>query len=232
MNLKYKYLATNPLENCVEVRFYTDIITEESMVVNRHPDGSIQRCRSDVNIMLPYPAPTGADLEKYILSFAPTVWFENMERHIAGTVDPIFSEVETAVGQVFAPGDLPPLGESVPVPATTLDAAKAAKKKEVAAWRYRAEVGGVTVNGVRVLTDRESQAQLTGALFSLQANLLPSINWKSANGAFVSLSLPETQAIAQAVAQHVQSSFDAEMAYRAQIDACTTVAEVQAITLP
>lgn len=232
MNIKYKFLSTNPQENCVEVRYYTDLITEEMLVSNRHEDGSIQRCRSDLNIMLPYPAPLGADLEKYILQFANVQWFEHMERALSGVTDPALAVIQTVAGVENVPGETAPVGDAVPITGNTLADAKAAKKRELAAWRYRTEVGGVSVNGVRVLTDRESQAQLTGALVSLQSGLLQSINWKSAHGTFVTLTPAEVQGIAAAVAQHVQGSFDAEKDYTTAIDACATVEEVNAIVFP
>jgi hypothetical protein len=241
MQIKYKFLSTTPAENAVLVRFYTDELSEEDLcghfvdgVPVRNEDGSITRCRSDFHITLPQPAPSGADLEQYILARAPTDWLETMGKFKTGNTDPVLAAINSSVGTEYVPGQTAPLNAAAPASPeyTSLEAVQAKKRQEIAYWRYRTEVGGVTVNGARILTDRESQAQLTGALASLQNNLITGVNWKTADGTFVSLGLLEVRAIATAVAQHVQSSFDAEKAYLEQVNACTTVEEVAAIVLP
>ena len=47
--------------------------------------------------------------------------------------------------------------------AAALEGAKAGKLQEIASARYDAEVAGITVAGVAIRTDRESQAVITGA---------------------------------------------------------------------
>lgn len=121
---------------------------------------------------------------------------------------------------------------AVPVALTTLEAARAQKLAEIADWRYRMETSGIVVGGVAVRTDRESQAMLAGAYTSLKEGFVNEIQWKQADGTFTTLTLPAVEAVASAVAAHVQMSFASEKQYADQVNACTTVEEVQAVTLP
>ena len=109
-----------------------------------------------------------------------------------------------------------------------LDAAKAAKKAEIAAARYVAEVAGVTVGGVVVRTDRESQALITGAALTATQDAAYSCTWKSESG-FVTLDAATVLAVADAVRTHVQTCFDTEYAKCAQIDAAQTVEDVEVV---
>ena len=112
--------------------------------------------------------------------------------------------------------------------ATILAAAKSAKKSEIAAARYAAEVAGVTVGGVVVRTDRESQALITGAALKATQDGTYSCTWKSESG-FVTLDASTIIAVADAVRAHVQECFDAETAKCAQIDAAQTAEDVEAV---
>lgn len=120
--------------------------------------------------------------------------------------------------------ELPPLQ----TPATKDD--RDAKKAALAAKRYEVEIGGITVGGAKVKTDRESQASLTGAYTSLKEGMLTSIDWKTEDG-WVTLNLATCEAIAQAVASHVQQSFSREKELSALIDAAETVEDLQAIDI-
>jgi len=95
--------------------------------------------------------------------------------------------------------------------------------------RYRAETGGLTINGQTIATDRESQTLITGAYnLALQDPNL-TINWKTGAG-FVQIDAPTMIAIATAVAQHVQSCFTKEAEVVADIEGgtITTYAQVDA----
>lgn len=94
---------------------------------------------------------------------------------------------------------------------------RAVRLQELAEHRWRIETGGVTLpDGSRILTDRESQAQLTSAYQSLSMPFVDSIDWKAAEG-WVTVSEAELRPIAQAVAQHVQGCFKAERQVSEQI---------------
>lgn len=165
-----------------------------------------------VGTRLPY---VGETVDQVAAMYVPIATWVEAER-------PVVVPAAGTTGSYTAPADMLP----------TLERAKQEKLAAIAVWRYRLEIGGVTINGVRVQTDRESQATLTGALVSMNEGLLTSINWKDSSGTFVTLTKPELVAVASAVAQHVQSSFDAEKVYVEQVHACTTIEEVNAITLP
>ncbi len=111
----------------------------------------------------------------------------------------------------------------------TLDEAKSAKKQEIAAARYAAEIAGVTVGGATVRTDRESQSLITGAALKALQDAEYVCSWKTDAG-FVELSAPQILAIADAVRAHVQAQFDHERALLALIDAAETVEDLEAAT--
>ena len=113
--------------------------------------------------------------------------------------------------------------------AEILAAAKTAKKSEIAANRYAAEIAGVTVGGVVVKTDRESQALITGAALKATQDGTYSCTWKTESG-FVTLDSATIIAVADAVRTHVQTCFDAEAAKCMLIDAAQTVEDVEAVT--
>lgn len=85
--------------------------------------------------------------------------------------------------------------------------------------RYNKEVGGITVNGMHVSTDRESQSMLSGAFAYLQANTSATISWKTDDNEFVTLDLAAITLLANAVAAHVQSCFATEASVVAAISA-------------
>jgi hypothetical protein len=83
-------------------------------------------------------------------------------------------------------------------------------KAYAAAARYAKEIGGITVAGVKIATDRASQAMINGAqgMVALDANF--STSWKGADGTFTALNAGQITAIAQAVGTHVAGCFSAE----------------------
>lgn len=99
-----------------------------------------------------------------------------------------------------------------------------------AAARYAKETGGITVNGVAMPTDRQTQAQLTGAYSFAQSNSAVTIQWKMPDGSFMALTAAQISAIAVAVAMHVQTCFAVEQQLDASINATpptiTTSAQV------
>jgi len=112
--------------------------------------------------------------------------------------------------------------------AEILAATKSAKKAEIAAARYAAEIAGVAVGGVAVRTDRESQALITGAALKAMQDATYTCRWKTEIG-FVTLDSATIIAVADAVRSHVQGCFDAEYAKCVLIDAAQTVEDVEAV---
>lgn len=95
------------------------------------------------------------------------------------------------------------------------------------AKRYAVEIGGIVVDGARILTDRGSQAMIAGAYVYVQHNPTETIAFKSAEG-FVTLSAANVVMIANAVGAHVQACFAAEAAVLAAI-AAETITDTAAI---
>lgn len=85
----------------------------------------------------------------------------------------------------------------------------AAIPSAIAARRYRAEVSGITVGGMAVATDRDSQGLITGAAFAASLDPNYTCNWKAEAG-FVKLDAKTLISVAQAVRAHVQACFDRE----------------------
>ena len=111
---------------------------------------------------------------------------------------------------------------TVIIPYLTLDQVKLNKKSQLAAYRYQIETGGVTLGGNKILTDRESQSMVNGALSSLKNGLLTSVDWKGVNG-WVSLTLDTFTPVAQAIATHVQECFTNEKFHCNEIDSLPDV---------
>ena len=88
----------------------------------------------------------------------------------------------------------------------------------------------VTIQGqeVTALTGREDRS------IYLQAAQLGAANktWKFGGNTWLVLSQADLNTIVTAVLDHVQTSFAEEAAKAAEIDACTTLAQLDAIVLP
>ena len=107
--------------------------------------------------------------------------------------------------------------------------AKEAKKAEITQARYNAEIAGVTINGVLIKTDRETQAVLTAACLQAYIDSGYSLNWKTGDGTFVSLPAEKIMAFGTAVRAHVQGCFDREAELLPLIEAATTHEEIDLI---
>lgn len=106
-----------------------------------------------------------------------------------------------------------------------LDTIKSLKAAAIATSRYNLEVGGITVGAVKVATDRQTQAMLSGALMVVTRNPAATINWKGDNG-FVTLDAATVGALADAVGNHVQACFTAE---RAKVEALYALQDFDAV---
>lgn len=102
------------------------------------------------------------------------------------------------------------------------------KRSEIAHARWTAEVGGTTLQGMTIRTDRESQGLITGAALKAIQDAEYSCSWKT-DGGFVQLSAPQILAIADAVRAHVQECFDHERALCALVDAAETMEALEEI---
>ena len=163
-----------------------------------------------IGARLPY---AGELLEAVIEMFSPVAYWREQEATVV----------------------VPPLGTgTITSPALqlmTLERAKAEKLAEIAAWRYGREQTSILLGSNFIRTDRESRAQLSSTYANLQSGLITSVNWKTADGQWRNFALAQFEYIYAAVAQHVQSCFDAEMALTERVAEAHTVEAVNAVVL-
>lgn len=184
-------------------------------VVESHPESLMLRYESPgkqwMDIGVPQPL-VGQSLDDVAAAYAPIqVWAaQNVQRQ------------QIPVGTTGARTVEP----------VTLEVLKRDKLAALAAWRYDREIGGITVAGARIDTDRQSQATITGTLVAMRENLTAAVDWKTADGAFVTLTLPQIAAVAAAVVAHVQACFTAEALLAAEINAAETAEDLAAIEFP
>ena len=69
----------------------------------------------------------------------------------------------------------------------TLEERRAQKLAELAGLRWEKETGGTTFNGMPVSTDTVSQTKYIGAVVGAQIDPAAVINWKMADGTFVTM---------------------------------------------
>jgi hypothetical protein len=100
MNIHYKIVEVWPNDHLIVARYWTDTVSEESLASdsNRKEDGTPVRCRSDVAITLPIPAPTGIELEKIILANAPRAWLETLEKVADPNIDTSLNDIQSLLG--------------------------------------------------------------------------------------------------------------------------------------
>jgi hypothetical protein len=88
MNIHYKVIEVWPNDHQIVVRYTTDLVSEEDVVLQRDENENIVRCSTDVPITLPIPTPAGEALEKLIMNNAPVNFLKIKE----SIIDP---EIET-----------------------------------------------------------------------------------------------------------------------------------------
>jgi hypothetical protein len=96
---------------------------------------------------------------------------------------------------------------------------------QIAAMRYQHETAGITVNGVSIDTNRDSQALVTAAALSAVIDPAYVCVWKALNGP-VKLTGAQLIDIATAVRAHVQASFDREFQLLAAVAEGTYTADM------
>lgn len=104
------------------------------------------------------------------------------------------------------------------------DGMSASLEAYAAARRYAVETAGITVAGMAIRTDRDSQAMISGAFNLAQAKPEAKVLFKGANG-FVPLDAAAIQIVATAVGEHVQACFAKEAEVAAAIGAGTVASK-------
>lgn len=95
MNLHYKIVEVWPSDHLIVARYWTDVLSEEFLASdsNRNEDGTPVRCRSDVSLTLPIPAPAGKELEDFIVRQAPLDWLKTLEKVQSPDIDTSMSDI-------------------------------------------------------------------------------------------------------------------------------------------
>ncbi len=104
MDVTFRIIEAHPDEHTIVARFSTACCPEESLVSqygdpDENGERPILRCRTDVAITLPIPAPTGQALTDYIAQFAPRGFFEVKEAVADPGVDTSLAEAVSLLGQ-------------------------------------------------------------------------------------------------------------------------------------
>lgn len=103
-----------------------------------------------------------------------------------------------------------------------LDAARAQQLGRLADIRWQHEIGGLTLEGMAIRTDRQTRAALTEVVNSLAAGLMTEpVTWKMAAG-WADLTEAQLLSITAAVSSHVKASFAAERAVSLLIETSET----------
>jgi len=150
------------------------------------------------------------------------------------TIEPVAAPIHNPGERVtagdpeeYAPGQW---RETWIVTAIPLAELRQTKLAELAALRYQHETAGITLSGMTIETDRQSQALITGAWSFAQLNPAVLIDWKGTNG-WVQIDAATISAIANAVATYVQACFSNERVLSTAIAAATTIEALNAIDL-
>lgn len=102
-------------------------------------------------------------------------------------------------------------------------------KEEITALRWQHETGGLTLpTGVRVATGIDDQNRITSVIANAQIAGVERVDFKAVSG-WVTVTVQELQAIAAAIAVHVQACFTAERAHHEAIDALAEQYEGEAL---
>ena len=89
MNIYYKIVEVWPDSHSMVVRYYTDLVTEQSLASdsNVRSDGSPVRCRTDVSIGVPTPEPTEEDIKNLAMRNIPYKFLKFREDVVNGNID-------------------------------------------------------------------------------------------------------------------------------------------------
>lgn len=96
--------------------------------------------------------------------------------------------------------------------------------------RWRKETAGIAVGGLHVATDDRSKALIQGAYLQAQRDPAFAAQWKTAAGAFVTIGAAQIEAVALAVAAHIQACFakEAEVVHDIDDDVIDSFAQIDA----
>lgn len=124
---------------------------------------------------------------------------------------------ELAAGEEVVRGDLEYTGGRIVQHWVVIPAPEEPWPQRIADQRYRHEIAGVNVGGMRVDTDDRSKLLINGA--AVEAMLDPDyqMRWKAPSG-FVELDAAQVLGVARAIRAHVQACFNREAELLAAVD--------------
>jgi hypothetical protein len=99
---------------------------------------------------------------------------------------------------------------NTPQPEFSAEVIAAKRRIAIADRRFNAEVAGITVGGIPVYTDRTTQNKLTAAAFRASRDPNYTVDWKTLDGSFVSLTAELILYVADAVGDYVQACYTRE----------------------
>lgn len=119
---------------------------------------------------------------------------------------------------------------------TDLEKAKARQWSIIKINRDRREFGGFNWNGKYFDSDSQAQSRIQGgvqlALMAQQVNQPFSINWTLQDNSVIPLNASDMISVGQALATHIQDLHEISRGLREQINAATTVEQVNSIGWP
>ena len=103
MHIHYRIVEVWPNDHLIVVRYWSDSVPEAMLGSSpqKNEDGTWVRCRTDVSITLPVPAPRGEELEELILRNAPRHWLKTLEDVMNPNVDTSLSHIIEMQGKSF-----------------------------------------------------------------------------------------------------------------------------------
>ena len=111
MEVKYKIIDFDPAQHSITVRYYTDLLTQDSLATSynidgtiaRRDDGTPQRCQTDyhINIWKTDTSPTEDEIKEIARNAAPFDWFKLKHDVLDPNIDTSLSNVLSLLNQEF-----------------------------------------------------------------------------------------------------------------------------------
>jgi len=92
------------------------------------------------------------------------------------------------------------------------------KVKDLAAYRYQKETGGISINGFQMYTDRDTQGKIQSAAIRAEKDPEFTVQWKTMDGNFITLDASTIIEIGNAVFDHVQACYAREAELQLEIE--------------
>lgn len=184
ITFEYTVNAQNPIEEQLFVIYRIVPYTVDGCVANTVP------YRTDM---------TPSEIRNQIIAYAPVDKLKKIQSAAA--------PLEIPDG-VASESDIPAAIEAIQ-PALSESEQREKIARDIAWVRFYKETEGITVNGLQIPTDRNTQQVLTAMYVKAIANTEYSVQFKTGGG-FVTLSAADVIALGDAVHAHVQAAFNRE----------------------